>query len=101
MQRPTNLKVGDRFRVTVRDNDFNIGEIISLRRDDSTESPWFWKEDKSDYYCIHFYKLEPYKKTAERKKEIMISLLAILYNNLGYFLLTVVSTAIIYLAIKD
>ena len=101
MQRPPNLKVGDQFRVIEGDEYFYVGEIITLEMDDGSDNPWFWKADKSESWSIFFSELEPYKKTAERKKETMRSLLAILYNNLGYFLLTVVSIAIIYLAIKD
>jgi len=63
MQKPTNLKAGDQFRV-IRGNDyFDKGEIITLESDDGTIFPFFWSADKSDYYCIPFSKLEPYPKT--------------------------------------
>jgi hypothetical protein len=33
---------------------FTEGEIISLRRDDGTSMPFFWKEDESDFFAIYF-----------------------------------------------
>jgi len=63
MKRPTNLKKGDQFRVIGEDNDFKAREIISLLRDDGTNSPFFWKEDRSDYYYINFPNIEPLIKT--------------------------------------
>jgi len=63
MQRPKNLKVGDKFRV-IRGNDyFDKGEIITLKEDDGTDCPFFWKEDEFNYYGIYFSKLEPYVKS--------------------------------------
>ena len=63
MQKPKNLKAEDKFRVIERFNHFNVGEIITLKEDDESENPYFWKEDKSDYWSIYFSKLEPYPKT--------------------------------------
>jgi len=63
MQRPTNLKVGDQFRVIVRDSSFELGEIITLKKDDNTNNPFFWKADKSDWHCTFFSSLKPYTKT--------------------------------------
>jgi len=64
MQRPTNLKEGDMFRVIRGDNSFKLGDIISLKYDDGTAVPYFWNADKSNYYCRSFSDLEPYAKTA-------------------------------------
>jgi len=64
MKKPENLKINDMFRVIEGDSYFNVGEIIKLKEDDGTGRPYFWKEDKSDYYCIRFSSLEPYAKTA-------------------------------------
>jgi len=63
MQRPTNLKEGDKFRVIRGDNSFKLGDIISLKYDDGTAVPFFWNADKSNYYCRSFSDLEPYTKT--------------------------------------
>jgi len=63
MQRPKNLKVGDRFTVIERNNYFNVGEIISLKDDDGSTNPDFWSEDKSYFWCISFSDLEPHTKT--------------------------------------
>jgi len=63
MQRPNNLKVGDRFTVIERNNYFNVGEIISLKDDDGSTNPDFWSEDKSYFWCISFSDLEPHTKT--------------------------------------
>jgi len=63
MQRPTNLKVGDMFRVIGEDSDFDIGEIITLESDDGTDNPYFWNKDKSDSYCTYWSEIEPHAKT--------------------------------------
>jgi len=63
MQRPNNLKIGDKFRVRERCFNFHLGEIISLKEDDGSDNPFFWKADKPSYHSIHFSKLEPYAKT--------------------------------------
>jgi len=63
MNRPTNLKAGDLFRVIEGNGYLSVGEIITLESDDGTVFPFFWNADKSDYYCIPFSKLEPYPKT--------------------------------------
>ena len=63
MIKPKNLKVGDKFRVIEGNDDFKLGEIITLKKDDGTNYPFFWNEQKSDSYCIHFSNLEPVTKT--------------------------------------
>ena len=63
MNRPTNLKAGDKFRVIKAEYGFYVGETISLKRDDGSNCPPFWNADKSDYYCIPFSNLEPVAKT--------------------------------------
>jgi len=60
MQRPNNLKVGDKFRV-IRGN--RAWDIISLKQDDGSDYLYFWNEDKSDYHYMYFANLEPYTKT--------------------------------------
>ena len=67
MQRPKNLKIGDKFRVIEGDEDFKLGEIISLKSDDGDDCPLFWNADKSDYNYIDFSDLEPYTKTTKPK----------------------------------
>jgi len=63
MTKPDNLKVGDMFRVIVENSYFKLGEIISLKEDDGTGWPYFWKANKIDHGCIFFSSLEPYTKT--------------------------------------
>ena len=63
MQRPTNLKEGDMFRVIRGYYGFELGDIISIKYDDGTAVPYFWNADKSKYYCRSFSDLEPYTKT--------------------------------------
>jgi len=63
MKKPTNLKAGDKFRVIEECTGFNVGEIVSLKEDDGSDWPYFWKADKSDYHCIFFSQLEPHTKT--------------------------------------
>jgi len=63
MQRPDNLKVGDQFRVTVGDDYFKLGEIVSLKSDDGSDCPFFWNADKTDAYCAYWSDLEPHTKT--------------------------------------
>jgi len=63
MKRPTNLKVGDRFRVIEEDSDFDMGEIITLESDDGSDCPYFWNADKSDACCAYWSELEPIEKT--------------------------------------
>jgi len=67
MKRPTNLKVGDKFRVIVGYMSFNLGEIISLKSDDGSNYPAFWNAERSDYGYIYFSDLEPYTKTTKPK----------------------------------
>jgi len=67
MQRPKNLKAGDKFRVIEEGACFNVGEIISLKEDDGTDCPPFWNADKSNFWCIYFSRLEPYAKTTKPK----------------------------------
>ena len=64
MQRPKNLKVGDKFRVIEKSTRFDVGDIITLKWDDGTYCPHFWNGDRSDYWSINFSNLEPYTKTA-------------------------------------
>ena len=63
MQKPENLKKGDQFRVIEGYNSFELGEIITLKKDDCTNCPLFWKEDKSYYWSINFSYLEPLEKS--------------------------------------
>jgi len=63
MTKPNNLKKGDLFRVIVEDEFFNVDEIITLKQDDGSDCPYFWKEDKSNFWCISFSDLEPHTKT--------------------------------------
>jgi len=63
MQRPKNLKVGEKFKVIVETSIFKMGEIITLYRDDGTDCPFFWKEDKSKWHYMHFSTLEPLPKS--------------------------------------
>jgi len=76
MQRPNNLKVGEKFKVIVEDSNFELGEIITLKKDDGTDCPlfwnahksdwhwpFFWNADKSNWHYISFSQLEPYAKT--------------------------------------
>jgi len=63
MQRPKNLKAGDKFRVIEEGACFNVGEIISLKEDDGSNNPHFWNADKSDSYYVDFSHLEPYVKS--------------------------------------
>jgi len=67
MKKPENLKAGDQFRVRERCFNFHLGEIISLKEDDGSDNPFFWKADKPSYHSIHFSKLEPVAKTAKPK----------------------------------
>jgi len=62
MQRPTNFKIGDRFKV-IENGLFDAGEIITLKEDDGTNNPLFWDADKSNCYFRSFSFLEPYPKT--------------------------------------
>ena len=77
MQRPTNLKKGDMFRVIEKDSIFKVGEIVTLKDDDGTDCPYFWNEDKSDWHCAYFSDLEPYAKTVREKLGIDVSKLKI------------------------
>ena len=63
MKKPDNLKVGDKFRVTVGDMNFKLNEIITLKRNDGSNFPLFWNADKSDSYYIYFSRLEPLIKS--------------------------------------
>ena len=64
MQRPTNLKINDQFRVIKRSPFFNVGDTILLSEDDGSDYPYFWlNSDKPSYHSIHFSNLEPYTKT--------------------------------------
>jgi len=63
MQKPKNIKEGDQFRVIERYGIFKVGEIITLKDDDGSDNPFFWKEDKSNHWSIYFSDLEPHAKT--------------------------------------
>jgi len=63
MKKPTNLKVGDKFRVIEGDSRFNVGDIVTLKEDDGSNWPYFWNADKSDWHCTFFSSLEPVAKT--------------------------------------
>ena len=63
MQKPENLKKGDQFRVIEGYNSFELGEIITLKKDDCTNCPYFWNENKSNSNYIFFSKIEPVTKT--------------------------------------
>jgi len=63
MNRPTNLKVGDTFRVIERTIRFDVGDIIALKEDDGSDCPSFWNGDRSNQQNINFSKLEPFTKT--------------------------------------
>jgi len=63
MKIPTNLKIGDQFRVIEKDGIFKVGEIISLKEDDESNCPYFWNADRSDYWSISFSYLEPLTKS--------------------------------------
>ena len=80
MQKPENLKKGDQFRVIEGDQDFKLGEIITLKHDNGGDYQAFWKADRSNWYSINFSYLEPVTKTVrdaqvqinKRIKELMI-----------------------------
>jgi|GEM_PF-1750066 len=63
MKRPTNLKAGDQFRVIGEFSHYEIGEIISLQRDDGSNCPYFQNENKSNSHYIYFSNLEPFIKS--------------------------------------
>ena len=63
MKRPENLKAGEKFRVIEKSTRFDVGDIITLKWDDGTYCPFFWKEDKSNYWSINFSNLEPVTKS--------------------------------------
>jgi len=64
MQRPTNLKINDQFRVIKRSPFFNVGDTILLSEDDGSDYPYFWlNSDKPSYHSMHFSNLEPYPKS--------------------------------------
>ena len=63
MQKPTNQKVGEQFRVIVEDGFFSLGEIISLKIDGDSDCPLFLSADKSESYFVYWSELEPIEKT--------------------------------------
>jgi len=63
MQKPKNFKEGDMFRVIEGSDYFSVGDIISLKKADDSNYPYFWNVDKSNFWSISFSKLEPYAKT--------------------------------------
>jgi len=64
MQRPSNLKKSDQFRVIEGGDHYDLGEIVTLEDDNGSSSPYFLKADKSNSYFIPFSQLEPVTKTA-------------------------------------
>jgi len=80
MKKTTNPKAGDQFRVIVVNNRFNVGEIISLKEDDSSSNPFFWNADKSDYQSMYFSELEPLTKSVRDAQVGDI----VVYKNSGY-----------------
>src|SRR3990167_3100506 len=69
MQRPSNPKVGQCFRVVEGNSDFNIGEIIKLSQDDGTDCPVFVSLDGEESNFFHWSKLEPLEKTLDKLEE--------------------------------
>jgi len=63
MQKPNNLKIGDKFRVIEEDGFFSLGEIISLKIDGDSDCPLFLSADKSESYFVSWSELEPIEKT--------------------------------------
>ena len=65
MQRPTNLREEDLFRVIEGNKYFAVGDIITLKHDsdDGSDDPYFWKADKSNFWRINFSNLEPCPKS--------------------------------------
>jgi len=63
MQKPNNLKIGDKFRVIEEDGFFSLGEIISLKIDGDSDCPLFLSADKSKSYFVYWSELEPVAKT--------------------------------------
>lgn len=66
MNRPENLKVGDKFKVidgneNSTHNYYRLGEIITLVEDDGSSNPFFQRKS-GDRICTSFRSLEPYKK---------------------------------------
>jgi hypothetical protein len=64
------LKEGVRYVVNCTDHyEFKKGEVITLKRDDGSDKPWFWNPDKSDYYCINLKYIDLMKKTLDNLLE--------------------------------
>jgi len=63
MNRPTNLKEGEKFRVIEGTVYFKKGKIISLKEDDGSDYPYFWSEDMSYFNSMRWSYLEPLPKT--------------------------------------
>lgn len=63
MQRPSNLKVGDKFRVVANNNShgFKIGEVVSFKEDQGGKELVF--ENETDFWWVFFDDLEPLNKT--------------------------------------
>lgn len=52
------IDITRKFRVVEDSCYFKKGEVITLKKDDDTLNPYFWKEDKSNYCPIHWSSLE-------------------------------------------
>jgi len=68
MERPSNLKVGDKFVVGLsldgtRHHTFNTGEVLTLTEDDGTSCPEFTNGSEECY--VAFERLTPYGQVAE------------------------------------
>lgn len=71
---PLQEKFGDckKFVVTI-DNDgyFNKGEVVELKEDDGSSTPWFWNKYKTGNSCLYLEEIEPYteeQKHTEKQK---------------------------------
>lgn len=62
MNRPDNLQVGDVFRVTKHAHSFReeIGELVTLQRDDGSNSPFFTRNKTGEQEVCSFNGLEPF-----------------------------------------
>lgn len=70
MQRPSDLKVGDAFRVISAHSRFTKGDIVYLIHDDGTNMLQFSKNKNDEPYAfstwwVHFHRLEPLETAFE------------------------------------
>lgn len=75
MERPENLKVGDKFVVGLDSNgdqhhSFAQGEVVSLNWDDKTSAPEFVNKDNTLAY-IDFNRLTPYQETKVKVDKLL------------------------------